>query len=300
MVLVSVLLRSYNHEKYISEAIESILNQSFSDFELIIFDDFSKDSSRNIIENYQRRDKRIKAFFHEKNLGMASTMNDLRLKASGSYVAYVDSDDVWDRLKLEKQLSILNKNDSLIVWSDGAIIDQNSAPTGKMFTQISCASTRKKSGRLFEELLCGNFIFLSSLIHKRVIAEGIQFDEKLRYLNDYKFLVDLAKKREFYFMKEPLAKYRIHGKNSVSHDTKGLGQDHVIVFKYFLGEYSSEIPQRTKSILYFHLSRNYYSLNEKALAKFFFLQALKSNWVIHRLTYAIANSARYITSSISS
>ena len=121
-------MSSYNHEKYISEAIESILNQSFKDFELIILDDFSKDNSRAIIETYQRKDKRIKAFFHEKNMGIASTMNDLLSKASGKYIAFIDSDDVWDQLKLERQLAILEKNDSLVVWSEGEIIDENSVP----------------------------------------------------------------------------------------------------------------------------------------------------------------------------
>ncbi len=80
MVLVSVLMRSYNHEEYISEAIESVLNQSCKDLELIIVDDFSKDSSKTIVKKYENEDKRIKAFFHDKNMGMASTMNDLLFK----------------------------------------------------------------------------------------------------------------------------------------------------------------------------------------------------------------------------
>jgi len=295
MVLVSVLMTSYNHEKYIPETIESILNQSFKDFELLILDDFSKDNSRAIIEDYQKKDKRIKAFFHERNLGISSTLNELLSKASGKYIAYIDSDDVWNPLKLEKQLAILEKNDSLVVWSEGEIIDKNSIPTGETFTQINLANKKKKSGRLFEELLYANFIFDSSLIHRRDFTRYIQFDEKLKYLNDLKFVVNLANEHQFFFMKEPLAKYRIHGKNSMPSDKKGSIKDGAIIYEYFLREYGKEIPNRTKAILYFYLSWSYYSLNEKELAKFFFLKALKGKWFLYQIAFALTNPENRLT-----
>jgi glycosyltransferase involved in cell wall biosynthesis len=290
MVLVSILMASYNHEKYLSETIESVLNQSFKDFELIILDDFSKDNSRTIIENYERKDKRIKGFFHEENMGIASTLNDLFSKTSGKYVSYVDSDDVWDRLKLEKQLAILEKNDSIVVWCEGEIIDENSISTGKTFTQMHFASNKKKSGRIFEELLYANFIFDSSVIHRRDFLEGIQFDERMKYLSQYKFLVDLAKNHQFFFIKKPLAKYRVHGNNSnMWADKKESNQDIAIIYDYFLREYGKEISQKIKAILYFYLSWSYFSLNKKSLAKFFFIKALKNNWVIYQLASALTN-----------
>jgi glycosyltransferase involved in cell wall biosynthesis len=283
LVLVSVLIPSYNHEKYLSETIESVLDQSFKDFELIILDDFSRDNSRAIIENYQRKDKRIKAYFHKKNMGMASTINDLLSKASGKYVAYLDSDDLWDKLKLERQLAVLEKNDSLVVYSEGEIIDGNGVPTGQTFTQTAWGSNKKKSGRIFEELLFENFIFQSSIIHKRNIEKNIQFDEKLKYINDYKFWVDLAKKHQFFFIKTPLAKYRVHGKNTLFADKKDWHKDYITLFQYFLQEYNQEISKRTKAKLYFDIALNYYFLNEKESAKFFFIKALKSNWAIYEL-----------------
>jgi len=277
---------SYNHEKYIAEAIESILNQSFKDFELIILDDFSKDNSRAIIENYRRKDKRINAYFHRKNMGISYTMNDLLSKASGEFVAFLDSDDLWDKLKLERQLTVLRKNGSLVVWSEGEIIDENSIPTGKTFTQMHFVTKKKKSGSIFEELLYGNFVFGSSLICKADYAKEIQFDEKLMYLNDAKFMVNLAKKHQFFFMKEPLAKYRLHGKNSIFSNKKGWDQDIVIINEYFLRTYGEEIPKRAKASLYFKIAWSYYFLNEKDLAKFFFLKALENYWVIYRLENA--------------
>ena len=295
LVSISVLMPSYNHEKYISEVIESILNQSFKNFELIIIDDSSKDNSRAIIENYQKQDRRIKAFFHEKNTGLPSTMNDLLSKASGEYIAFIDSDDVWDELKLEKQLKILEKNDSVVVWTEGEIIDKDSIPTGEKFTQINLASNKKKSGRIFEELLSANFVFKSSLICSRKITKDIQFDEKLKYLNDYKFIVNLAYKYHFFFVKESLTKYRIHGKNMMMSDKKGSNKDRVTIYEYFLREYCEDLSQRMKAIIYFYLAWSYFSLNEKALSKFFFLKALKSNWVVYQFAAVLTNTRERLT-----
>ena len=291
MVLISVLMRSYNHEKYISEAIDSVLNQSFKDLELIIIDDFSKDNSKTIIKSYESKDKRIKAFFHDKNMGMASTMNDLFSKASGKYIAYIDSDDSWFPLKIEKQLEILEKNDSLVVWSEGEIIDQNSTPTGETFTQINLATDKKKSGEIFEDLLHANFIFLSSLIHNRTFAKDLLFDQKLKYLNDYKFVVALANKHHFFFIKEPLVKYRMHGKNSNMRSNKeAWHQDVVIINEHFLKKYQKEIPKRTKAIIYFYLFWSYYSLDDRALAKFFLFKALINNWVLYQIVLTLTNT----------
>lgn len=289
LVLISVLMPSYNHGKYISEAIDSILNQTFKNFELIITDDKSKDNSKSIIEKYQKEDPRIKAFFHEKNLGIARTLNEMVSKASGKYVAYVSSDDIWDKSKLEKQLAILNKNDSLAVWTEGEVIDKNGVPTGKTFTQVHLCSSRKKSGDIFEELIYSNYIFVSSLIHKKEYAESTQFDEDLKYLNDYKFMVNLARKYAYFFIKEPLTKYRIHRKNTVLVDERGYIKDRIVLVNYFLQEYGEQISKKTKASLYFYLFQNYYLLKRKTQAKLFLFKALRNNWLFYQFVYALNN-----------
>lgn len=109
MALISVLLPSYNHESFLSEAIESVLNQTFRDFEFIIIDDCSSDNSREIIKYYKERDERIKIYFHNENRGIARTQNELIDKAQGKFIAFLNSDDVWNKDKLEKQLKILEK-----------------------------------------------------------------------------------------------------------------------------------------------------------------------------------------------
>jgi glycosyltransferase involved in cell wall biosynthesis len=233
MVLVSVVMNAYNHEKYISEAIESILNQSFNDFELIIIDDFSIDSTAQLIRNYQLKDSRIRAFYHEKNMGIAKTMNQCISEAKGKFIAFISSDDVWSTSKLEKQLKILKENQNLLVWSEGEIIDAKSIPTGNYFTKMHLASQRKKSGNILAELIEDNFIFGQSLIMKTEYAKQVKYNDQLKYLNDYKFMVDLASQHEFFYISEPLAKYRVHGKNSIFRDEKDWLKDRIILRNYF-------------------------------------------------------------------
>jgi teichuronic acid biosynthesis glycosyltransferase TuaG len=267
MVLVSVIMLSYNHEKYVSDAIDSVLSQTFRDFECIIIDDCSKDNSKEIIRNYQRKDQRIRAFFHKTNMGIAPTKNDGLAEAKGKFIAFIDSDDIWIEKKLEMQLLVLRDDESLIVWSEGEIINESGIPTGKTFTQVLSAQNKKKSGDLFEELLHGNFIFASSVILKSDYAKENQFCEELRYFNDYKFMIDLSKDHSFFFSSEPLAKYRIHGKNAISSDKEGWIRDGVIVYTYILQKYDSFIPNRIKANLLLMVGWEYSYLGNKVAAR---------------------------------
>lgn len=123
--LVSVFIPVYNREKYIADAIDSILNQTFTDFELIIIDDGSTDNTREILASYN--DKRIKLFFNEKNMGIPYTRNKGLECAKGEFIALLDSDDVAVPDRLEKQLNFFKKHiDCVIVGGFVGVIDQYS------------------------------------------------------------------------------------------------------------------------------------------------------------------------------
>ena len=109
-LLVSVVMPAYNSEKYISEAIESILNQTFKDFEFIIIDDGSTDKTWEIIQEYAKKDERITAFKNEKNLNNYATRNKGIKIAKGKYIVWQDSDDVSLPNRLEKQVDFMEKN----------------------------------------------------------------------------------------------------------------------------------------------------------------------------------------------
>ncbi|MFZ2072737.1 MAG: glycosyltransferase family 2 protein [Minisyncoccia bacterium] len=108
--LVSVLMPAYNAEKYIGEAIESILNQTFTDFELIISDDLSIDKTWEVIQDYAKKDKRISIYKNKKNLYIAENRNVLVRKAKGKYIAWQDADDISLVDRIEKQYEFMEQN----------------------------------------------------------------------------------------------------------------------------------------------------------------------------------------------
>ena len=138
-------MTSYNHGRYISEAIESVLCQTFDDIELIIVDDASTDCSQDIIQRYQQTDPRIRSIFHKDNVGISLTTNEGFASANGEYIAYTQSDDIWMPDKLEKQLQVLNKNERLIVWSDATIIDGSGRERGSSLLNTTRRSNVAKT-----------------------------------------------------------------------------------------------------------------------------------------------------------
>jgi len=165
----------------------------------------------------------------------------------------------------------------LLVWSEGAIIDAQGNFTGELFTQMHSALNRKKSGNIFEELLKNNYICGQSLICKRENLKNIKFDENLKYLNDYKFYVDLAKEHKFYFIPEPLVMYRIHGRNTIFSDRIGWKKDDIRIRNYFLQEYGDEISYKVKGRIFLNISKSYSYIGEKKKAKQNIYQAIKCN-----------------------
>ena len=275
--LISVVMTSYNHQNYISEAIESVLNQTFKDFELIIVDDASTDNSVELINHYQKKDPRIKTIFHSSNKGIPETTNDGFEIARGQFAAYTNSDDVWIPEKLEKQIQILEKNPDFVVWSDAMIIDANGRETGQLFSQMQDIVGRKKSGYIFPQLVKGNFICAISVIFATRIARQIKFDTNLSYANDYKFMIDVSKNHHFYFISEPLVKYRIHGQNSILKNREGWERDNFIIAQYVIRKYGNEIPNDFKAILYRRIGKYLFKRKHYAVSRKCFWASIITN-----------------------
>lgn len=273
MPLISVVMTSYNHQKYISEAIESVLRQTFDDIELIIVDDASRDCSQDIIQQYQQTDSRIRSIFHKENMGISRTTNDGFASANGEYISYIQSDDIWMLDKLEKQLQVLNKNERLIVWSDATIIDGSGRERGELFTEHYKAVNRRKNGDIFLELIQGNFICIQSTIFKAEYSREIQFDPRCIYACDYKFMIDLSKKYQFHFISDPLIKYRIHGENTILKNRHIWEKDLFFLNKYFLQNYGHCLPKDLQALFYFRLGRTLHKRNHKNFADKFLLKA---------------------------
>lgn len=159
---VSVLMPAYNAQDYIGEAIESILNQSFADFEFIIVDDCSTDKTWQIIKDYSKKDKRIKPFKNKKNSGVTLTLNNGLKKCSGEYIARMDSDDISMSQRLEKQISYMEKNNIDVLGANIIFIDEN----GKSFGKRKYSKNIKKTIKLESPLAHPTVVFRKKLIDK--------------------------------------------------------------------------------------------------------------------------------------
>lgn len=121
---VSIIMPMYNAEKYIKLTIDTVISQTYDDWELLITDDGSKDKSVEIVEELAKKDSRIK-LFKQKNAGAAAARNNSLKHSLGRYIAYLDSDDLWDETFLEEQISFLEKENAALVSSSYRRIDEN-------------------------------------------------------------------------------------------------------------------------------------------------------------------------------
>nr|WP_319374583.1 glycosyltransferase [uncultured Methanobacterium sp.] len=279
MPRVSVIMPSYNHEKYIKDSISSILKQTFNDFELIIIDDASIDNSRDIINFFLEKDHRLKVKFHQKNLGTAKTINDALKISKGDFIAFTSSDDIWLPHKLQTQMKVLNENDELIVWSDGQLINKNNELLGKTFLELHNAMNKKKNGNLFESLLSGNYIFGTTRILKRDNIKNIEFDGQFKHLNDYKFEVDIARKFKYHFIPESLAYYRWHQDNTVSSKKRECEFEDILIREYFLENYGEYIHKNTKWNIYNRLRQLYSYFGDKKKSRYYLRESFNADMV---------------------
>ena len=122
---VSILLPTYNGEKYLKEQIESILNQTYKDIKLVISDDCSSDNTVNILKQYEQQDSRIELYIQPKNMGVVKEIEFLLQKVETPFYMLADQDDYWLPEKVEKSLETLIKNNADLVFGDLEVVDEN-------------------------------------------------------------------------------------------------------------------------------------------------------------------------------
>ena len=171
---------------------------------------------------------------------------------------------------------VLDQQPDAIVWSEAQVIDSEGALTGQLVTELLC-SPKKKSGDLFQELLREDIVFGQGMLLKTETAKKIPFDEKLRYVNDHLFFVELAKQHRFVFIDEPLVKYRLHRENATVKNQRLWFKERIIIRKCFLEMYSSQIHRLSRADIYYKIVHAYSGLGHKASARRFYIKALVTN-----------------------
>lgn len=219
--LVSIIMPSYNTDKYIKRAIESVINQTYQAWELIIVDDCSTDNTDLVVDSIE--DSRIKYIKNNKNSGAAFSRNRALREATGKWIAFLDSDDLWYPQKLEKQISFMKKNKFYFSYTNYEEIDEEGKRTNVVVTGPKKIS---RSG-MFNYCWPGCL----TVIYSREKIGLIQIDD-IKKNNDYAMWLKVCKKTRCYLLDEVLAEYRRGRKGSIStHGYKELVMWHYILLR---------------------------------------------------------------------
>jgi len=202
-MLISVILPAYNAELYLNEAIDSVLAQTFTDFELIVLNDGSTDKTEEIILAYE--DERIVYIKNEQNLGLIGTLNKGMDLAKGKYIARMDADDICFPQRFAKQVDFLEKNQEYIICGTAAYRFYDHISDGKAFNPP-----------LNDENIRVRLFFNSAFIHPSVMfrtdavrKHHLRFSYDYKYAEDYFFWIDLLKYGKGFNLKEKLLYYRV-------------------------------------------------------------------------------------------
>ena len=200
---ISVIMSVYNGEKYLREAIESILNQTFTDFEFIIVNDGSTDDTLEIIQSYN--DERIKIINNEQNIGLTKSLNKALKQAKGKYIARQDADDVSLPNRFEEQIKYLEEHSEIAVLGTSKYVINKD---GKILRKVIALSDPGKI--LFND---NAFTHGSVMLKKAVVDKLGYYNELFRYSQDYELWLRIVKHYKVSNLTQPLYKLRSHEEN---------------------------------------------------------------------------------------
>lgn len=206
--MVSIIMPSWNTGRLIAESIQSVIDQTYPNWELLIVDDCSTDNTDEVVEKFH--DERIRYFHNESNSGAALTRNHALQKARGEWIAFLDSDDLWMPEKLEHQLNFMQENHYVLSYTEYEKIDEESQPLNIYVSGPEKVSRRK--------MYHYDYIGQLTMMYSAKYFGQIQIKD-IKKNNDYAIRLQLYKKSDTcaYLLKENLAKYRVR-RNSISHD----------------------------------------------------------------------------------
>lgn len=268
---VSVVIPVYNSSKYISCAIDSVLSQDYTNFEIIVVDDGSTDNTCSVIESkYLGKVKIIKI----KNSGVSVARNIGINSSNGYYIAFLDSDDFWEKSKLAKQVKSIEKDiENGVSYTSRFIIKNENIITGE--------ERKSWSGFVLNKILIKNFICLSSvLIKKECFLKCGFFDEALEVSEDYDLWIRISNKYKFVYLDERLVYYRVTPGSLTKNVTRMIINAHKVFLQNTLDD---DISNKVKFLTYIYFYSDtfkttghyFYDINNyKAAKNLFFLSFL--------------------------
>ena len=203
--LVTIILNCYNGEKYLIEALKSIENQTYKNWELVFWDNLSTDKSKEILKSFKNR--KFRYFKSKKHTSLYSARNLAIRKAKGEYISFLDCDDTWENNKLKKQIKLFEDKKVAVVY--GNLFVKKNKKIRKYYNY------NLKKGYLYKDLIQNyNIGILTVVIKKKIlIKEKKIFNNKYNIIGDFDLFLRLSKKYYFQVVQKPVATYRIHNKN---------------------------------------------------------------------------------------
>lgn len=223
--LVSIITPCYNGSKYISDTIESVISQTYRDWEMIIIDDGSKDNSAEIVSAYAEKDSRI-VLLKQENAGSAAARNNGIRNAKGRYIALLDADDLWDAEFLEKQIKCMRENNAVCVYCSYRLIDENSKEIKQPV--ISRNKVTYKDMTVTNYIGCLSGLYDSSKYGKVYLREEFK---SIR--DDYAYWCDIVKlENAAYGNPEILASYRVLSNSTTGNKFKLIPKQYEFYRRY--------------------------------------------------------------------
>lgn len=229
--LVSIVVNCHNSEDFIEECLESVINQSYQNFEVIVWDNKSQDQTERIVRRFSNLDSRIRYFKGEIFVPLGSARNLALSKCSGSWIAFLDSDDLWDSHFISDQITTLSgKENSAFGYGFVTEFLQDSASIKKVgFRRQKVCSEEF----IFNKLLKGNFIYFSSFIISRQALNFVEnFKVEYKQAEDYELLLRLASK--YKAVQTGYVYYRLHANNLSKIQTSDLFIESLDILKNYL------------------------------------------------------------------
>ena len=202
--LVSIIMNCYNGEKFLTEAVDSVIAQTYKNWEIVFFDNASTDRSEEIIKSY--KNDKIKYYSSRTNTTLGKARNSALSKCSGLFIAFLDVDDLWLPRKLEKQIPLFINSKVGVVICDTYFFEDNK--NVKQHYKFK----KPPTGNVFSDLLVNSFISLETVIIRKECLQELDhfFDERFSMIEEYDFFLRILLNWELDYVDEVLAKWRIH------------------------------------------------------------------------------------------
>ena len=236
--LVSIVIPTYNREDFIEEAVDSVISQTYKNWELFIVDDGSTDNTEGVVKKYLT-DSRVS--YHKKENGGQSSGRNFGYKiSSGEFIAFLDSDNYWHAERLEKSVNAANDNpDCGVIYADNITVDEQG---NEMHRDIM----RRYSGDITAKLMYDNFVTINTSMIKRECIEVMGLlDESFRRAPDYEFWLRLSTKYKFYYLPEFVAYYR-EFPGQISADKYGRFEANRNILEHFFKAYPDAVSLSEK------------------------------------------------------